>query len=66
MFIKATIQHTGKVKYFNVDQIKTIEPTDHKEARSIIICAVAPNNEWHYVLESPEELIAQTQKRKKI
>jgi hypothetical protein len=65
MFIKATKRHDETIIYFNVDKIISIEPSDYMNAKSTVKCDCDANKDWHYVLETPEELIAQT-KRKKI
>jgi hypothetical protein len=59
MFIKATTRHDGKTIYFNVDKIITIEPSDYMNAGAFIKCDCDANKDWHYVLETPMELIGQ-------
>ena len=66
MFIKATHDHNDSVIYFNVDKIISIEHSDDKRSKAVVKCDVDYNKQWHYVLETPEELLAQILKPEKI
>lgn len=63
-FIKATHEHNKSVIYFNVNKIISIEPAEYKEAKSLVKCDVDTNKQWHYVLETPENLLEQIERKK--
>lgn len=66
MFIKVTNYIGNTYSYLNVANIKSIEPTDYISARAIITLVGVESENTYYVLEPPEELIAQIQRHKKI